>query len=262
MQTHSVETKPTHALSALILGRAAMLVVWAMLPPSPAPVVLWGCLLLDTIILLWQISLIRATIRSTGPSLWSYVLSIAGLIAIAIVGTTGLNQLSKAWLLPPPAIKSAQPLKVDGQIAYLTGPIDFDTYEAMKKTLTLSPPPTVLQLNSSGGRIGAARGVARLVREAGLATHVDGTCASACTLIFAAGPRRTMSGNARIGFHGYRLNSNVATLNASEEQDRDKAAFIAQGVDATFLDRALAIAHDDMWFPSTAELKNAGVLTD
>lgn len=253
---------PLQAVAALIIGRAVMWGMWSTLPAAPAPALLWAYIGLDTIVLLWQLRVAQKTIRASGASGWSYLLALLAIIAIAMVGAAGLNRLSELWMNSAPTIAASAPFRIDGDTAYLDGPIDFDTYEAMQTTLSSDTPPATLELHSKGGRIGAARGIARLVREAGLNTHVTATCASACALVFAAGQVRTKTPEARIGFHGYRLNSNVVTVSAADEATRDRADLEARGISADFLIKAYETPHDDMWFPTTPELRAAGVLTD
>ncbi len=253
---------PPKAATVLIIGRAVMWGLWASLPAHPVMWFLCVCIGVDTVVLLWQLAMARAAIRGAGASAWSYLIGLLAIIAIAMVGTTALNHLSRSYLPAPRVISTAEPLPRIGNAALLEGAIDFDTYEAMKATLASGTPTAVLILNSDGGHVAAARGIARLVREAGLDTHVTDTCASACTLVLAAGHLRTKTPQARIGFHGYRLNSNVVTVDASEEATRDRADLEARGIDAEFLIKAYQTPHDDMWFPTTSQLRDAGVLTD
>ena len=174
---------------------------------------------------------------------------------------TATNQIARVYADPPPAVPVQATLHVQSNDIHLDEIVDFSTFDKLRATLIAHPTARRLVLNSNGGRIPAARGLARLVSDYGLATHVDETCASACTIVFIAGHQRTMGPNGRLGFHGYRLISTVETLNIVEEQDRDTADFTAQGVKQSFMERALAVPHDTMWFPTQAELRQAGVLT-
>ncbi len=173
-----------------------------------------------------------------------------------------MDHIASVFRTDPPVISTPLSLQVDGSDITMTGDIGFPAYDALGLTLAAHPDATRLILTSDGGRIPAARGLARLVRDAGLDTHVTGTCASACTLVYVAGRVRTLGANGRLGFHGYQLNSTVRTLDPDQEQARDVAAFIALGADAGFMDRAMAVPHDQMWFPDRAELIAAGVVTN
>ena len=61
-----------------------------------------------------------------------------------------------------------------------------------------------LVLNSKGGIIIAASDMADLVIDAGLDTHVEENCLSACVTIFLGGNNRSLALGGKIGFHrGY-----------------------------------------------------------
>lgn len=172
------------------------------------------------------------------------------------------NQIARVFQIPPPTASGPTTLNVVGTDIHLTEVIDFKTYDKFGSTLSAHPTARRLILDSNGGRIPAARGLARLVHAHQLETHVDGVCASACTVVFIAGQKRTIGPDGKLGFHGYRLLSTVETLNMADEQQRDIAEFTAQGVDPNFLQRALTTPHDTMWFPTRPELVAAGLLTD
>lgn len=189
-------------------------------------------------------------------------LAKSSILAIsAWVSTQALNQLANKLGPPPQTAQTTLMLPVHDAIARVSGPIDFDTFDRLQATLAAHPKVHTLSFDSPGGRIPAARGLARLISEAALNTHVTGTCASACTLAFIAGGTRTMDPGAQIGFHGYALLSTVQTLDISHEQSRDIARFERQGVAADFLEHAYSVPHTDIWFPSSQDLIDAGVLT-
>lgn len=158
---------------------------------------------------------------------------------------------------PAPPVRS---LPVRGGTIEIAGPIDFETFEALARALSGGTDLGQLVLDSGGGRIPAARGLARLVAEAGLDTHVEGTCASACVLVYAAGQNRSLGAQGRLGFHGYKLISVIETIDPQTEQARDAAFYVARGIDAEFIARALSVPHDEMWFPDRSELRAAGVV--
>ncbi|MEY4983917.1 MAG: hypothetical protein RIR62_2183, partial [Pseudomonadota bacterium] len=58
-----------------------------------------------------------------------------------------------------------------------------------------------LRLTSDGGFIEAAYEMADIITDYGLATEVQGECASACAILFLAGDRRTLQRGGRIGLH-------------------------------------------------------------
>ena len=105
-----------------------------------------------------------------------------------------------------------------------------------------------------------AQQLARLIRERGLDTLVDGQCASACTIALIAGRHRIAGPSAAIGFH-------QPTFPGLSEHER--AMMIADmrrlysegGISGAFLDCVLRVAPDDMWYPTQAELLAARVIT-
>ena len=60
-----------------------------------------------------------------------------------------------------------------------------------------------LALSSNGGNIYAAKEIAETIKNTNLSTLIgnNGTCASACFMIFAAGKDKVLVGNGRVGVH-------------------------------------------------------------
>ena len=128
----------------------------------------------------------------------------------------------------------------------------------------LERPPAVegIVLDSPGGNVYEGRGLARLARERGLWTHVDGTCASACAVAFIGGARRTLAPGARLGLHRYRLDAahRIVVTDTASEQRRDAALFAAAGVAPAFVERMFEAEPGAMWWPTPRELIDAGVV--
>ena len=104
--------------------------------------------------------------------------------------------------------------------------------------------------------------MAKLIQAQGLATYASGLCASACTLIFAAGERRQLGPEGQLGFHGYTLEifGGLPQIDLMAEQQKDRKFLISQGVHADFIDQIYATAPTDLWRPSPDQLRAAGVL--
>ncbi|MCG6856830.1 MAG: hypothetical protein LJE67_02045 [Salaquimonas sp.] len=150
----------------------------------------------------------------------------------------------------------------------LDGDVALGSTKAVRRLFSENPSIRSLVLNSTGGNIYEARGVARLVREHGLDTHIDGECSSACTIIFISGKTRTMAAAARLGFHQYRLdttayvhNTYIPNVDIAAEQERDRSFFERQAINQRFLDKIFKSPHSDIWFPARDELLAAGVIT-
>jgi hypothetical protein len=82
-----------------------------------------------------------------------------------------------------------------GADIFLTGPIALGSHAKFERFLLENSGKTfrTVHLNSAGGWSGDMREIARDIRRRGLGTAVDGSravCASACTVLFAAGVQR------------------------------------------------------------------------
>ena len=153
-------------------------------------------------------------------------------------------------------------LAADGRSIELTGLIDFGLTRDLAALLDAQPGARILRLESAGGRVAEARGVAGLVHRHDLATSARTECSSACTLVLLAAERRYLEPGARLGFHRYGLRSPLVGifLDPAAEQARDVALFRGREVAGAFLERVAATPHAEMWFPSPAELLAAGVV--
>ncbi|MGB1110313.1 MAG: hypothetical protein ACPG4N_08150, partial [Gammaproteobacteria bacterium] len=103
----------------------------------------------------------------------------------------------------------------------LNGEIALGITKAMRKAITDNPELQRIELNSPGGNIYEARGLAKLFREYRLATVVTDTCSSACAVSFIGGHQRQLKPGGRIGFHQYRLDADydVPFINPAKEQE-------------------------------------------
>lgn len=141
-----------------------------------------------------------------------------------------------------------------------------------------------LTLTSKGGYIEAAYEMAAIVADYGLKTEVAGECASACAILFVAGTQRHMNRGGRIGLHPsswgveamrsyYRdwqadsgwIDEFAFAEWVYEEGQRDAnkliSHFLAHGVTADFAIKVVAQGMGTMWYPTRAEMEQAGFLT-
>lgn len=159
-------------------------------------------------------------------------------------------------------------LSDDGTTLRLNGDIAPGSTRIIGKLLDEEKSVRSLLLESTGGNIYEARGIARLVITHGLDTHIDGECSSACTVIFISGRSRTMADTARLGFHQYRLDTSgyrqgvyMPSLDIGKEQERDRSFFERQAIAPDFLKKIFQSPHSEIWYPDRAELLAAGVIT-
>jgi len=189
------------------------------------------------------------------------VLAIAGL-ALVGVAMARTEAKPRALRIPPPPDFE---LRVDADRAAFVfeGLVDFGLTDALRKLVAAQPEIRQIRLESHGGYIAEARGVVTVLRAQGIATHVEGHCASACALIFAGGVARSMGPEARLGLHGYALrrDGQFGMIDPVAEMQRDLAIYRAQGLEESFVARLADLPQVPMWYPSAAELRAAGMVT-
>ncbi|MEO0342382.1 MAG: hypothetical protein AAF198_02995 [Pseudomonadota bacterium] len=151
----------------------------------------------------------------------------------------------------------------DGDVVSIQGSFELGITDALQSVLAGNPDVILLELQSEGGNIYEARGLAALVKAHNLSTSVQVECSSSCTTTFIAGRERALGTDGRLGFHQYRIDADYTVLGTDPkaEQERDRNAFKAAGVSQWFLNRMFDDHASSMWYPSQVELLEAGVLT-
>lgn len=161
--------------------------------------------------------------------------------------------------------------------------IDWDDIARLESALKSHPNIKLLVLNSTGGSIFAAFYFADIVIDYELDTNVDGTCESACTIIFLAGEKRSVERGSWIGFHqsywnpeyiaeyyekekesmGWTDTYEFASWLYEDTQDEvlKKLQYLTErGVEPLFAIKTMRATSDDMWYPRRKELEAAGVI--
>jgi ATP-dependent protease ClpP protease subunit len=208
--------------------------------------------------------------RERGGRFWAGVARF--LVVIGFLGHGGtlareavpqLTQLAEIWSIafgdPGVGKHTARVLSNRSEIEFVGG-ITFGVTDEIRKLLDAAPNVREIQLNSPGGRIGEAHKLRELIRERGLVTYVDSTCASACTVAFLGGSQRYLAPGARLGFHRGSI-AGVSAEQLDRENDADRQWLVAIGVPRWFADHAYSTPSSSMWWPTPAELLQAGIIT-
>lgn len=261
----------TVIFSALGL-RAGLASVQPLLANRSAIVLIVFCILANVVVLVWQVvGTLRAGsqyLRDRGDMIpvWATYFSV---LAVTVVAVTQTIDAAAILTAKPPVEARAAPdtraiVSADEQEITLSGDLDYGLNTAFGTALTEHPEIRTVILSSDGGLIFAARAIALKIEQRGLATHVAETCSSACTVSFMAGNVRTLGPDGRLGFHRYRIAApySVPTVNVGAEIDRDREYFASRGVSEEFLERAFRPSHDEIWFPTRRQLRDAGVITN
>lgn len=157
--------------------------------------------------------------------------------------------------------------------------------DELERLLSKNADIRIVELNSSGGQIDAATYMADLVIDYELDTNVNGECASACTLVFLGGERRSVNRGSWLGFHQSWWDPEYVEQYFLENKDdkgwsspfefaswlygdtqaevlKNMQYFVERGVDPLFAIKTMQATSDDMWYPRRKELEAAGVIVE
>jgi hypothetical protein len=154
-----------------------------------------------------------------------------------------------------PAQVIADPLL--GRIV-LRGPMHFGSAEALQRAMERHPQLTLVELDSPGGYVVEGLRMAQMLTRRGMDTVALGECASACTLLFAAGQARYLGQDAEMGFHrsGRRYGPVGEGWSATDHAMADY--YTQRGVNRGFVEKALAPSSADLWVAPHAEQYASG----
>ena len=221
----------------------------------------------------WQVvGVLRACdlrIKSGSGRSWATAAQMALVVSLAVTLITTIETYQKLQIfnrnlelkaMPLPELEYSLNLVEQGKLIHLQGPFQIGITRKVEELLAQHPEVVGIILDSEGGQIYEGRGLARLIREYELQTFSLEKCLSSCTTAFVAGATRTLGTNARLGFHQYKTYSLIPSVNVENEQAKDMAIFVKQGVSPEFLDKIFMYPPDKMWWPEIDELVTAGVV--
>ena len=142
-----------------------------------------------------------------------------------------------------------------------------------------------IHLKSSGGMIERSQDMSAIIIDAGLDTHVEFKCASACVTMFLGGLNRTLDLGGKLGFHkNYWGSDSIKEYYDSQKEteewespfefaswlyeDTQAELFVEfeylleRGVSPRFAIDTLKAGADGMWYPRGKQLLEAGLLTE
>ncbi len=230
-------------------------------------------IVLFLLLYLWQIvGVLRASDRfalELGDRAWAtaaqagVVLSIVFAVVMVFAAYQNLLAYKQSLQTPGAVLERDYSLQLgtDKTRVYLSGPLQSGITNAFKEFIAQHANVKTVVLESEGGRIYEGRGLSKAIRERGLATHVETGCMSACTTAFIGGSVRTLGVRAKLGFHQYKTYSVQHNIDVDNEQRKDIELFLQRGVNPVFLREAFSTPFEEIWFPTAAELLDAGVVS-
>ena len=182
---------------------------------------------------------------------WFWALLHAAPLAAAIFASSLQSRLQQPWAITCDTSNSA---------VLVQGEFHVGLTHQFRSTLDACPHASSVVLSSGGGLGYEGHAMGLLIKERHLATRVVDYCASACAYAFAGGDPRILQDGAALGFHAGRHSSGFFNLLAHSTDITELP--LAQGIDATFLERVAAVPHEEMWYPTNEELLAAGYVTE
>lgn len=241
----------------------------------PPTLIIILMLLICLVILLWQsVGAYRSASRSIARhgSSASYYCVFAVMLGSSLFILGNLVTLSVGFIdyrqeavdaYKPPKRNFTLTIADTGSLIF-SGDVDRGATDALRQHAKNLPKGAQLTLNSLGGLIVEARGMAKVVNEYGLHTHVVQRCYSACTLVFISGLERSLDVQGELGFHQYDVYSQTPLpwIKPAQEQQKDLKLFRDKQIAEWFLTQAYNTPHESIWIPVRHELISAGVIRD
>lgn len=142
------------------------------------------------------------------------------------------------------------------------GEIGFGSYRALENALRMKPKLTLVEIESPGGYVYEGLAMARLIEQNKMDTVSLGVCASACTLLLAAGQERYLGKDALIGFH---RSGSYRVLNTGPWSSTDSQIatyYRSRNTQEDFIRRALDTPFSGIWIPEHWEMFASGYATN
>ncbi len=147
-----------------------------------------------------------------------------------------------------------------GEELRIMGGFGIGLAEDVRAQLDRSPAVRRISLTSPGGNIEEARKLARLIEARGLDTYTAKSCASACILAYAAGRRRLIGQEGKLGFHQYYF-PGILREQARAEEEKGETYLLSRGITPAFVAKVHRALPRNMWIPGHEELLAARFVT-
>lgn len=219
----------------------------------------------------WCVGLMRCALRyqRTQRSLWLAFLAYGSACAFLLASAANTLSAAGEWAAGTMDALTNRNKNAVVQVIHdpvlgrmvLRGEIGFGSYQVLKKALAQAPRLRLLELESPGGYVIEGLAMARLIQDNALDTVSLERCASACTLLLAAGHARYIGPQAQIGFHrSWGTWSKAGDgWSASDYQIADY--YRARGTSANFIAQAMNTPAATLWLPDPLRMLGAGYAT-
>ena len=202
---------------------------------------------------------------------WKHYRRLPLLHALCLLLTLMGGAMSIALCMQTTAIVKAEDRLPNAAINYdqttraisVRGMIGHHFSRAMAAELRAHGDATVIVIDSPGGLLDQAFNAADMIKESRLPLRVDGMCASACGLIWAAVPNRQMTASSRIGLHQNRMLGDLpvelTAAGSQEMEDKSTAVLTAAGFTDEMLRHRAATPPGKMFWVNAVDIMTAAI---
>jgi len=218
----------------------------------------------------WQaIGVLRSCERALSEYknvIWIRSAQVITVLGISVVVMDGFDLTRTVIKLNQPEEVQASVQKIysltlrNSTTVQLQGSLDLGITRELRQFLEAHPGVTGIILNSDGGHVFEARGLAAVIIDRGLSTYSSTRCYSSCTIAFAGGSKRILGSKAELGFHRYKLGTVMPVIDVENELKKDLQFYKDRGIDADFLEQIVHTPDTSIWVPEIEELLRAGVV--
>ena len=232
-------------------------------------VVLLLLLSLGAVVAWWCVGIMRCAIRrqlegrSFRASMAGFVFGLTLLFYLVPFPLAAASEWMEGWWgTVHGELQAAEVIhdKFLGRIV-IRGDLGFGTYKRLEAALQQTPMLTLVEIDSPGGYVVEGLAMARLLEKAGADTASLEECASACTLLLAAGKERYLGPKSEIGFHRSWSRSLGFGKGWSRTDHKVADYYRSRSTDEAFIKRALDTPAYDLWVPTHGQMFEAGYAT-
>jgi hypothetical protein len=138
------------------------------------------------------------------------------------------------------------------------GAMKFGSAEALQLALDKNPKYTLIQIESPGGFVIEGMRMAQMVEKRKLDMVSLDECASACTLVLAAGGDRYLGPDVEVGFHRSGTRYGPIQSGWSETDHKIAEYYRSRGTNNAFIEKALTPSIRQIWIAAHADMYEAG----
>lgn len=144
----------------------------------------------------------------------------------------------------------------------LRGEIGFGSYKALESMLRSNNKLTLIQVESPGGYVVEGLAMAKLIQRMKLDTVSLERCASACTLLLAAGEERYVGPGAKVGFHRSGFLGQAPSTDWTSTDYEIADYYRSRGSSEAFINQALGTPSNKIWVADRALMMSSGYATN